>query len=61
MSEICQFVINDRADHSDQLTTAMEVILRLCNGKIDETDEKVVVLREDGKGLREKVRETERK
>ncbi len=38
----------------------MEVILRLRNGKIDETDEKVVVLRKDGKGLREKVRETER-
>ncbi len=38
----------------------MEVILRLRNGKIDETDAKVVVLREDGKGLREKVRETER-
>ncbi len=39
----------------------MEVILRLRDGKIDETDEKVIVLREDGKGLREKVRETERK
>ncbi len=37
------------------------MILRLCNGKIDETNEKVVVLREDGKGLREKVREDERK
>ncbi len=61
MSEICQFAINNRADHSDQLITVMEVILRLRDGKIDKTDEKVVVPREDDKGLREKVRETERK
>ncbi len=38
----------------------MEMILRLRNGKIDETDKKVIVLREDGKGLREKVREAKR-
>ncbi len=38
----------------------MKVILRLRDGKIDETDENVVVFREDGKGLREKVGETER-
>ncbi len=30
------------------------------NGKIDEIDEKVVVLKEDDKGLREKVREAVR-
>ncbi len=39
----------------------MEMIQRLCNSEIDEIDEKVVVLREDGKRLREKVREAERK
>ncbi len=36
------------------------MIQRLSNVEIDETDEIVVVLKEDGKGLREKVRETER-
>ncbi len=38
----------------------MKMIQALCNGKMDEIDEKVVVLKEDGKGLKEKVRETER-
>ncbi len=38
----------------------MEMILRLHDGKINETDEKVIVFREDDKGLREKVREAER-
>ncbi len=38
----------------------MDVILRLRDGKIDEIDEKVIVLKEDGKGLKEKVGETER-
>ncbi len=36
------------------------MIQRLRNSEIDATDEKVVVLREDGKGLREKVKEAER-
>ncbi len=42
MSEICQFAINNRSGHSDQLATAMEMIERLCNDEIDETDEKDV-------------------
>ncbi len=39
----------------------MEMIQALCNGKMVEIDEKVVVLKEDGKGLREKMREVVRK
>ncbi len=39
----------------------MEMIPRLCINKIDEIDEKVVIFREDDKGLREKMREAERK
>ncbi len=38
----------------------MEVTLRLRNGKIDETVEKVVIFREDGKGLRKKVKKTKK-
>ncbi len=38
----------------------MEIIQALCNGEMDEIDEKVVVLKEDGKRLREKVREAVR-
>ncbi len=37
------------------------MIQRLCNSEIHETDEKFVIFREDGKGLREKVREAKRK
>ncbi len=40
MSEIRQFAINDRLGHSDQLTTTMEIIERLRDDDIDETDEK---------------------
>ncbi len=40
MSEICQFAINDRSGHSDQLTTVMEMIQLLRNNDIDKTDEK---------------------
>ncbi len=57
MSEICQFAINNRADYFDRLTSTIEMILRLYNGKIDEIDEKLVLLREDGKGVKEKMRE----
>ncbi len=42
MSEICQFSINNRAVHSNQLTIAIKMIQKLCNGEIDETNEKVV-------------------
>ncbi len=42
MSEICQFAINDKADHFNQLITMMEMIQKLCNGEIDETNKKVV-------------------
>ncbi len=55
-----QFAINNRVDHSNQLTTTIEMIQKFPNGEIDEINEKVVILREDGKGLREKVREAER-
>ncbi len=36
------------------------MIQRLCDGEIDEIDDKVVVLREDSKELREKVRKAKR-
>ncbi len=36
------------------------MIQALRNSKMDEIDRKVVVLNEDGKGLREKVREAMR-
>ncbi len=39
----------------------MEIIQALPNGEIDEIDKKVVVLKEDGKRLREKVRDAVRK
>ena len=42
MFEICQFAINNRLDHSDQLTIAMKIIQIICNSKMDETDEKIV-------------------
>ena len=42
MSEICQLSINYRSDHSDQLTTAIEMIKKVCNQKINEIHEKVV-------------------
>ncbi len=38
----------------------MEMIQALRNGEIDKIDEKMVVLKEDIKGLREKVREVVR-
>ncbi len=37
------------------------MIQGLRNGEMNEIDEKVVILKEDGKGLREKIREVERK
>ena len=42
MSEICQFAINNRLGHSDQLVIVMEIIQTVCNGKINETNEKIV-------------------
>ncbi len=39
----------------------MKIIQALCNGEIDEKDEKVVIIKEDDKGLREKAREAKRK
>ena len=42
MSEICQFAINNRLGHSDQLTIAMGIIQIVFDGKTDETDEKIV-------------------
>ncbi len=36
----------------------MKMLQALRNGEMDEIDEKVVVLKKDGKGLKEKVRET---
>ncbi len=41
-SEICQFAINNRSSLSDQLTTTMEMIEKLCNDEIDKIDEKDV-------------------
>ncbi len=38
----------------------MEMIQALRNSEMDEIDEKVVVLQEDGKGLKEKVRDAVR-
>ncbi len=60
MSEICQFAINNRANHSDQLRTIIEIIEKLHNSEIDETDEKVVILKEDGKRLRKNMKKAER-
>lgn len=34
--------INNRSSHFNQLTIAMKMIQKLCNGKIDKTDEKVI-------------------
>ena len=45
MSKICQFAINNRLDYFDQLTLAMEIIQTICDGKIDETNEKIVKAR----------------
>ncbi len=45
MSEIRQFAMNDRLGHSDQLTIVIEMIQTLRNGKMDETDEKIVEAR----------------
>ena len=42
MSKICQFSINNRFNHFDELTTAMEMIKKFCNQKMDEIDEKVI-------------------
>ncbi len=36
------------------------IIERLCDDKIDETNEKMLLLKEDSKRLREKVRKAER-
>ena len=41
-SEICQFVINYRSNYSNQLIIAMKIIQIVCNGKMDETDKKIV-------------------
>ncbi len=38
----------------------MEMIQALRNSEMDEIDEKVLVLKKDGKGLRKKVREAVR-
>ena len=40
--EICQFVINNRLGHFDQLTITMEIIQTVYNGKIDEIDKKII-------------------
>ncbi len=60
-SKIRQFSVNNRSCHLKQLTIAIKMIQALRNVEIDEIDEKVVVLKEDSKGLREKVREAVRK
>ena len=41
-SKICQFAINNRLSHFDQLTIAMEIIQIVRKGKTDKTDEKIV-------------------
>ncbi len=45
MSEICQFAINNRLSHFDQLTIAIEMIQMLCDSKTDETNKKIVEVR----------------
>lgn len=40
MSEICQFVINNRFSHFNQLIIAKEMIQTLCNEKMDEINER---------------------
>ncbi len=40
--QIRQFAMNDRLGHFDQLIIVIEMIQMLCNGKTDETDEKIV-------------------
>ena len=47
MSEICQFAIYNRLNHSDQLTITMKIIQTVCNGKTDETDKKIVEARKN--------------
>ena len=42
MSKICQFTIKNRLGHFDQLVIAIEIIQTVCNGKTNETDEKIV-------------------
>ena len=42
MSEICQFSINHKSHHFDQLTITIEMIKKVCNPEIDEIDKKVV-------------------
>ncbi len=37
--------MNNRLEHSDQLTIVIEMIKTLCDGKTDETDEKIVEAR----------------
>ena len=40
-SKICQFAINNRSNHFDQLIIIIEIIQTVCNSKTDETDEKI--------------------
>ena len=61
MSEICQFSINNRSNHFDQLTTAVEIIKKVCNQEIDEIDEKVVNTLGGWNKIEKKVGEAKRK
>ena len=42
ISEICQFVINNRLGHSDQLIMMIEIKQIVCNGKTNEINKKIV-------------------
>lgn len=42
MSKICQVSVNNKLGHFEQLITAFEIIKKICNGEIDETDKKVI-------------------
>ena len=60
MSKICQFSINNRSDHSNQLTIAMEMIKKVCNREIDEIHEKVVDIAGRWNKIKENVEEAKR-
>lgn len=42
MFKICQFYVNNRSGHLEQLSIAIEMIKKGCNGKIDEGIENIV-------------------
>ena len=42
ISEICQFGINNRLGYFDQLTIVIKIIQTIYDGKINETNEKIV-------------------